>query len=192
MPYRFVRRAYARLHRWAEAGWAGPAVGTWNLMQGSVVPGPTDALLAPLAVADPPRAFPLALWATAGAVIGGSIAYVIGVTAFDSVGVRVLDWVGVSRATVEARRAMFVDHGWWVIALSSLTPMPSKIVCLAAGAFGVPPLLFATALLVGRGARFAVVAALCALVGRRIARDAARAAETADDSGGAGDATDVV
>ena len=98
-------------------------------------------------------------------------------TAFDSVGVRLLDWVGITRAAVEAKRALFVDHGWWVIALSSLTPMPSKIVCLAAGAFGVPPVVFATALLVGRGARFVVVAGLCSIVGRRLARDAALPAD---------------
>ncbi|HET7457317.1 MAG TPA: VTT domain-containing protein [Gemmatimonadaceae bacterium] len=177
MPLTLFRRAYAALHRWAEAGWAGPAVGTWNLLQGAAVPGPTDGLLAPLALADPPRAFPLAGWATAGAVVGGCIAYAVGVTAFDSVGVRLLDWVGVTRAAVEAKRALFVDHGWWVIALSSLTPMPSKIVCLAAGAFGVPPVVFATALLVGRGARFVVVAGLCSIVGRRLARDAALAAD---------------
>lgn len=173
MPYRLVRRAYAALHRWAEAGWAGPAVGTWNLLQGAVVPGPTDGLLAPLAVADPPRALFLAVWATAGAVLGGLAAFVVGVTAFDSIGVQLLDWVGVSRAAVEARRALFVDHGWWVVALSSVTPMPGKIVCLAAGAFGVPPILFVTALLVGRGVRFLVVAAGCAVVGRRLARTAA-------------------
>ena len=185
MPYRYVRRAYAALHRWAEAGWAGPAVGTWNLLQGAVVPGPTDGLLVPLAVADPPRAFFLAMWATTGAVLGGLVAFVIGVTAYDSVGVHLLDWVGVSRATVEARRALFVDHGWWVVALSALTPLPNKIVCLAAGAFGVPPISFVTALLVGRLARFTVVAAASAVVGRRLARNAELKAELDADAAAA-------
>ena len=172
-----LKRVYVALHRWAEAGWAGPAVGTWNLLQGAAVPGPTDGLLAPLAVADPPRAFFLAAWATGGAVVGGLVAFVIGVTAFDTVGVRVLDWVGVSRTAVEARRALFVDHGWWVVALSAVTPLPNKIVCLAAGAFGVPPIPFVTALLVGRGSRFTVIAAVCAAIGRRLARKAAQDVE---------------
>src|SRR4051812_47661341 len=93
-------RTYAALHRWAESGWAGHAVATWSVMQGSVVPGPSEALLAPLAIADPPRAYGLALWATAGAFVGGCVAYAVGSTAFDTLGASILEWVGVSQAAV--------------------------------------------------------------------------------------------
>ena len=173
------RRAFGVLHRWAESGWAGHAVATWSLLQGSLVPGPSDALLAPLSIADPPRAYRLALWATAGALVGGCIAYAIGATAFDTLGVRILDWVGVSRAAVESRRDTFERHGWALVALSTITPLPTKIVCLGAGAFGVPPAAFAVALAVGRGARFMVIAALCRAAGARIAAEAAADADEA-------------
>lgn len=171
------RRILARLHAWAESGWAGGAVATWNVLQGSVMPGPADALLAPLSVSDPPRAFTLAAWATAGAFVGGCVAYVIGATAYESVGLGLLDLIGVERATVESRRALFVQHGWQMVALSTVAPLPTKIVCLAAGAFFIPPLEFASALLVGRAARFGVVAVLCRAVGRRLERKALAAAE---------------
>ena len=162
------RRTFAALHRWAESGWSGHAVGTWSFLQGSVVPGPSDALLAPLAIADPPRAYRLAVWATVGAVLGGCAAYLIGAMAFDSLGLRILDWMGVTRAAVEARRGTFERHGWSLVALSAISPLPTKIVCLAAGAFGVPVWAFGAALFVGRGARFGVVAALCRAAGARI------------------------
>lgn len=162
------RRAHGALHRWAESGWAGHAVGSWSVLQSSVVPGPSDALLAPLSIADPPRAYRLALWATAGAAVGGCIAYAIGATAFDTLGMRLLGWVGVTPEAVEARRGTFERHGWAVVALSTVTPLPTKIVCLAAGAFGVPLWSFGAALLLGRGARFALVAALCRAAGARI------------------------
>ena len=167
------RRTLARLHEWAEAGWSGVAVGTWNFLQGALLPGPVDALLAPLAVADPPRAFTLATWATAGAVLGGCVSYTIGATAFDSVGVWVLEVMRVERATVEARRALFAQYGWQAVAFSAVTPLPTKIVCLAAGAFGLPPWVFALALLAGRATRFGVVATVCRAVGRRLERKAA-------------------
>ena len=173
-------RAYTSLHRWAESGWAGSAVGTWSVLQGSVVPGPSDALLAPLSIADPPRAYRLALWATAGAFVGGCVAYAVGATAFDTLGVQMLHWVGVSPATVEARRGDFERHGWAFVALSTVTPLPTKIVCLAAGAFGVPAWAFGTALLLGRGARFAVIAAICRVAGARIAEKEALAAADAE------------
>jgi len=173
------RRVYGALHRWAESGWSGHAVATWSLFQGSLVPGPSDVLLAPLAIADPPRAYRLAAWATAGAFVGGCIAYVIGAAAFDTLGVQLLDLVGVSPATVEARRGAFERHGWALVALSTVTPLPTKIVCLGAGAFGVPPLAFAIALALGRGARFMVVAAMCRVAGARIAAEAAAEAQKA-------------
>lgn len=170
-------RAHAALHRWAESGWAGHAVGTWSVLQGSVVPGPSDALLAPLSIADPPRAYRLAAWATAGAFLGGIIAYAIGATAFDTIGARMLDWMGMAPGAVEARRSAFERHGWALVALSTITPLPTKIVCLAAGAFGVPEWAFGASLLFGRGARFAVVAALCRVAGARIAAKEALAGE---------------
>jgi membrane protein YqaA with SNARE-associated domain len=171
------RRAHARLHEWAEAGWSGHAVGTWNLLQGSVVPGPADALLAPLCVSDPPRAYRLAAWATAGAVLGGCVAYLIGATAYDSVGLRLLDWAGIERATIESRRALFAQHGWQMVVLSAVSPLPTKIVSLAAGAFAVSPWAFVLSLLLGRAARFGVVAAVCRVLGRRLERKAAESGE---------------
>jgi hypothetical protein len=71
-----VRRALvallARLHRWAESGHAGAPVCTWNALQGSVVPGPSEGLLIPLGVADPPRAPGAGALGRAGATAGGS------------------------------------------------------------------------------------------------------------------------
>ena len=81
-----LRRVIAALHRWAESGWAGTATATWEILQSSVVPGPSGAVFAPLAIADPERAPRLAVWATAGAIIGGCIAYLIGAQAFEGLG----------------------------------------------------------------------------------------------------------
>src|SRR5688500_8771980 len=66
---RAIVHLYAALHRWGESGWAGSAVGGWGVLQGSVVPGPSDAVLIPLGLADPRRALTLAAWATAGATV---------------------------------------------------------------------------------------------------------------------------
>ena len=79
----FIRRVLARLHLWAEAGWSGSAVGTWGLLQGSVVPGPSEGVLIPLGLADPRRALYLAIWAVAGASqsLGGVFFFAIGVAA---------------------------------------------------------------------------------------------------------------
>jgi hypothetical protein len=36
-----LSRLVAALHRWAESGWADAATGTWELLQRSVLPGPS-------------------------------------------------------------------------------------------------------------------------------------------------------
>lgn len=153
------------LHRWAESGWAGPATGSWALLQGSVVPGPSEALLAPLGLADPPRVFPLAAWAVVGSTVGGAIAYVLGATALDDVVLPLVRLLGMSAADLESRRALFEQRGWMVVLLSTLSPLPTKFVCMAAGAFGVPVVPFILALGAGRAARFGGVALIIRFAG---------------------------
>ena len=165
---RFAYRMLARCHEWAESGWGGLAVAGWGLLQGSVVPGPSDAVLIPLGISDPGRVFRLAAWATLGATLGGLIAYTIGLTSFDQLGRPLLDLMGVSPVRLDASRAAFARHGWQLVLLSTMSPLSTKAICLAAGAFGVPPWQFAPALLVGRGLRFLAVALVIRLAGPRL------------------------
>ena len=164
MLYRII----AALHRWAESGWAGTATATWELMQGAVLPGPSGVVFAPLAVADPPRAPRLALWGIAGAVLGGCIAFLIGARAFDEVGRPVLSMLGVSAATLASSEAMFDRHGWLIVFLSTISPLSTKLTCIAAGAFGLPFATFLPALLVGRALRFAVLTVVLRFAGERL------------------------
>lgn len=173
---RIIRSLIATLHRWAESGWSGPAVAAWNTMQASFVPGPADALLAPLGLADPPRVWRLVSWAILGSMIGGVIAYASGMLAFDEVGAPVLRVFGVGESELAMLDRQFQRHGWLFIIISAITPISTKIVCIAAGAFSVPFPQFTLALLVGRSVRFLIVAALIRFAGERVNRWIARAA----------------
>lgn len=163
-----LARAIAALHRWAESGWAGTATATWEFLQSSVVPGPSGAVFAPLAVSDPPRAPWLALWATVGAVTGGCIAYLIGAQAFEGLAQPILSTLGVSAATVAASEAMFDRHGWMLVFLSTISPLSTKLTSIAAGSFGLPFIQFFPALLVGRALRFAVLTVILRFAGERL------------------------
>lgn len=179
---RALLRVYGTLHRWGESGWAGSAVGTWGLLQGSVVPGPSEALFIPLGLADPRRALTLAAWATAGATAGGLIAYLIGARLFDTAGVWLLDIFGVSNEMWESSRGLFENRGWAIVVVSTMSPLSTKLVSIAAGAFGVPIGEFALALLAGRGARFMAIGLVVRFAGERLrsflARRAGPSAET--------------
>ncbi len=173
-PGNRVKRAivhlYAALHRWGESGWSGSAVGGWGVLQGSVVPGPSDALLIPLGLAEPRRALVLAAWATAGATIGGLIAYAIGAQLLGGVDNSVVGWLGISPESWETRRAQFEHRGWILVALSTISPLSTKVVCLGAGAFGIPAGEFFFALLAGRAARFLAVGLMLRYAGKGVRR----------------------
>ena len=145
-------------------------------MQGSIVPGPADALLVPLGLSDPPRVWRLVSWAILGSVLGGLIAFGIGRFAFDEVGAPVLRLFGVGAADMAALDNRFRRHGWLFVIASTLTPISTKVICIAAGAFGVPLPHFALALIAGRGTRFLIIAAAIRFAGERFNRWLARKA----------------
>jgi membrane protein YqaA with SNARE-associated domain len=168
-----LSRLIAALHRWAESGWAGAATATWELLQSSVLPGPSGVVFVPLAVADPPRAPRLAVWGLAGAVVGGCIAYLIGAHVFDALGRPLLSALGGGDARIAASEAAFARHGWLLVFLSTISPLSTKLTCIAAGAFGLPIVQFFPVLLVGRAIRFAVLTVLLRFAGERLLKQLA-------------------
>lgn len=155
---RWLVRLYAALHALAERGWAATAIGTWTFLQSSFVPGPVDALLVPLGIADPHKAYRFAWAAVLGAVLGTLVGYTAGALAYDTVGIWVLDLFGVEGEGIEVWRGRFQRQGWWVVFLSTMTPVSVKLVSVAAGAFGMPLWKFLGAMLIGRTIRFLTVA----------------------------------
>lgn len=168
--HRRVIAIITTLHRWAESGWSRSAVVTWGFINGAVVPGPSDALLIPLGLADPRRAYPLAGWASLGSVLGGLVAYAIGALAFTQLGAPLLGVLGVTPHTLDGLRALFADKGWMVVVLGSMPLASPKIVSVAAGGFGVPFWEFVLALGAARVVRFLVEATIVYFAGSRIVR----------------------
>ena len=160
---RFVH-LLAVLHRWAESGWAGPAAGTWAFLQSSVVPGPSDLLLIPLGLSDPPKVYRLAACSILGATHGGLVAFALGALAFGTIE-PILAWLGIGPEELLRSRATFEQHGWMFVVISTVTPLSTKIVSIAAGAFGVPLPHFLFAILVGRAVRYLAVATLVRFAG---------------------------
>src|SRR5919205_742433 len=163
-----VARLLEILHNWAESGWSRSAIATWGVINGSVVPGPSDAVFAPLGLADPRRVYEFALWAVGGAVVGGLIAYAIGALAFDDVGRPILGWLGFGASDLERTRALFARRGWLVVVIGSLPLVSPKLVSIAAGAFGVPLWQFAVAIFGVRFFRAMVLATLIRFAGSQV------------------------
>jgi membrane protein YqaA with SNARE-associated domain len=127
--------------------------------ESSFFPIPPDALLIPMALARPDRAWRFAAICTVASVAGGALGYLIGYAVFDQLARPLIELYGYGERFA-AFQAMYAEYGLWVILIKGLTPIPYKIVTIASGAANFSFLVFMAASIVTRGARFFIVAAL--------------------------------
>lgn len=167
---RWLLHLVAVLHRWAESGRARSATATWGFVQSSIVPGPPDALIIPLGLADPKRVLSFAFWTTVGSFFGALTVFFIGVFAFEKLGVPLFSLIGIGSVTIQHAREMFADHALLVVLASSmgLLPVPANVMSIASGGFGVPLLLFAPVFLAGRSTRLLIVALIIRFAGSKL------------------------
>ena len=127
--------------------------------EASFFPIPPDALMIPMALAQPRKAFWLAAITTLGSVMGGALGYAIGFLLLAKLAQPIIHFYHYE-AAFAAFQAKFAQYGVWVILIKGLTPIPYKIVTIAAGAaaFNFPMFMFAS--VVTRGARFFLEAVL--------------------------------
>jgi membrane protein YqaA with SNARE-associated domain len=142
---------------------ASPRAGWWlfgiAFAEASFFPVPPDALLIPMALARPDRAWRLAAICLAGSVIGGALGYLIGYAVFDQLARPLIELYGYGDRFA-AFQALYARWGLWLILVKGLTPIPYKIVTIASGAARFNFWIFMAASVVTRGARFFIVAAL--------------------------------
>jgi membrane protein YqaA with SNARE-associated domain len=132
--------------------------------ESSFFPIPPDALLIPMALARPDRAWRFAAVCTVASVVGGALGYLIGYAVFDQLARPLIDFYGYSDRFA-AFQDLYARYGLWLILIKGLTPIPYKIVTIASGAAKFNFTVFMLASAATRGARFFIVAALLRFFG---------------------------
>ncbi|MDZ7749566.1 MAG: YqaA family protein [Halofilum sp. (in: g-proteobacteria)] len=157
---------YDRVLAWSAHPRAPRYLAALSFAESSFFPIPPDVMLVPMAVARPERGAWLALLTTLASVAGALLGYAIGYFALESL----LPWIEQAGLIEEYRRAVawFDQWGLWVVLLAGFTPVPYKAFTIAAGALSLALVPFLAGSLVGRGARFALVAAVAATLGPRV------------------------
>lgn len=130
-----------------------------SFIESSFFPIPPDVMLIPLILAAPTRWFTVAMVCTVSSVIGGFLGYAIGFYLMDSVGMMILQVFHLSEK-FEAFRPLVDQYGVWVIIVKGATPIPYKLITIAAGAFHFDLAKFTVASIIARGMRFFLIAAL--------------------------------
>lgn len=159
-------KLYARVMTWALHRHAPRYLAGLSFAESSFFPVPPDVMLAPMALANPAKAWSYALLTTLASVIGGIIGYLLGAFAFEAIEPLIRDagyWDGYQRAA-----AWFDTWGFWAIFLAGFSPIPYKVFTISAGVIGMSMPLFILASAIGRGARFFMVAGLMVWGGERM------------------------
>ena len=117
---------------------------------------PPDVMLAPMSVAQPRKAMRFASITLFFSVLGGLVGYAIGAFLFDLAEPLIVDWG--YQARFDTVMQWFAAWGFWAVLVAGFSPVPYKIFTIAAGVLNLALLPFLLASIIGRGARFFLLA----------------------------------
>ncbi|HKY88215.1 MAG TPA: YqaA family protein [Pseudorhodoplanes sp.] len=161
-----LRRLYDWCIEAAHKPYATWMLGFVSFIESSFFPIPPDAMLIPMSIARPERAYFYATLCTLTSVAGGILGYAIGALLYDSVGQWLIALYGYGQK-VDAFREAYNQYGAWIILLKGLTPIPYKIVTITSGFAGYNLLAFIGLSVIARGMRFYLLAFLLHRYGPR-------------------------
>ncbi|NJM50626.1 MAG: DedA family protein [Sphingomonadales bacterium] len=157
-----------RLYEWTLEKAAHRHAERWlfgiSFMESSFFPIPPDVVLAPMCLAKPERAWRYALICTIASVLGALLGYAIGFFLFETIGQAILNFYGLADK-FDSFAASFNEQGWLIVLLAGFTPLPFKVITIAAGSTAMPLYIMIAAAIVSRSARFFLVAGLLRFFG---------------------------
>ena len=143
-----------RLSRHPSASWY---LSVLSFVESFILPfPPPDVMLAPMSMANPKRAMRYATLTLLFSVLGGLVGYLSGAFLFDLAQPYIERW-GYQDA-FDTATDWFGKWGFWAVLVAGFSPVPYKIFTISAGVLHLAILPFILASIIGRGARFFLVA----------------------------------
>src|SRR5262249_1004205 len=132
----------------------------------SILPLVPDLLLVPMVLTQPGQVWRLSLICTVASSLGAVVGYIIGYSLWNLFGAQLVEFYGYSEGFATYRH-LVEQWGIWIIIAKAFTPIPFKIMAIAAGVAAMNPFAFMFATVVGRALHFGIVAGLVVLFGDR-------------------------
>lgn len=156
---------YDKVLTWSRHPHAERYLGALSFAESSFFPIPVDVMLAPMCLAEREKWIRYAVIATVFSVLGGLGGYLIGWGMFEAIE----PWLRESAYWDKfvAAREWLDEYGVLVIFAAGFSPFPYKVITIAAGVAAVNLPAFFIGSVVGRAARFFLVAGLIRLGGER-------------------------
>jgi membrane protein YqaA with SNARE-associated domain len=156
---------YDRVLTWSRHPHAERYLGVMSFAESSFFPIPVDVMLAPMTLADRTKWIRFAAIATIFSVLGGLGGYVIGWGLFEAIE----PWLRESNywEKFETASGLFDRYGFWIVFAAGFSPLPYKVFTIAAGVAVINLPGFFIGSVVGRAARFFLVAGLVRAGGQK-------------------------
>lgn len=149
-----------RLYEWTMAKAAHPRALGWlaafSFMESSFFPIPPHPLLGLMCLANPRHALRYAAVTTLASVLGGLFGYAIGYFAYESIGVSLLQALGLWDNFPTAA-CYLREYGAQIILIKGATPIPFKLLTLTAGFIHMNLFTFIWASVLSRAFQFMLV-----------------------------------
>ncbi len=152
-------KLYEKVMTWSRHPHAERYLAGLSFAESSFFPIPPDVMLAPMSLAKTDKALRFALITTLASVAGGILGYGIGYWFIDIIQPLIGSGGRWEHAYTQTQE-WFLEWGFWAIFVAGFSPIPYKVFTIGAGAIGMFFIPFVLASVIGRGARFFLVASL--------------------------------
>lgn len=162
-----VRRLYDWVLSWADTPYGTPALFVISFAESSFFPIPPDILQIALSAGKPRRSYWYATVSIIASVLGAVLGYYIGLAFWAATKEFFFTYV-FSEGSFEYVEQLYHRYDFWAVFIAAMTPIPYKIFTIAAGVCHISLPMLIIASVIGRGARFYLVATLMFFFGERI------------------------
>ncbi len=166
-PVRWMRKLYDWTLHWSKTPQAPYALFAIAFIESSFFPVPPDVLLIAMVVADRKKWIRNALICTTGSVLGALLGYLIGWSLYETVGKLIVETYHLGPA-MELVGQKYAENAFLTVFTAAFTPIPYKVITIAAGLFRISLPVLVLASIIGRGARFFLVAGVLRVFGARV------------------------
>ena len=142
--------------RWLRSKYASPILAVISFAESVFAPIIIDPFLIALILASPNKWKRYVVISILASIVGGLFAYLLGLLFFDTIGIRFLEFYGLSDqfASISER---LDENGFVFVLLGAFTPIPYKLVALASGFLNINIATFIVASTFGRILRLGLV-----------------------------------
>lgn len=168
-PKHCFKLLYSWTVHWAKTPQAPLALFGIAFIESSFFPIPPDVLLIAMVVAARKRWLRNATICTIGSVTGALFGYFIGWSLYETIGKTIIN-VYHLQSMMDLVGRKYAENAFLTVFTAAFTPIPYKVITIAAGLFRIPLATLVGASVIGRAGRFFLVAAALRILGEKIER----------------------